>query len=57
MFIITLSINYWMFTCLRFLIGFSSGGILATTVVYVLEIVGPQYREAVTNAALFPDFT
>ncbi|KAJ2952347.1 hypothetical protein O0L34_g4632 [Tuta absoluta] len=49
------SLNYWIFTCLRFLVGVTSGGIFVISTVYVLEVVGSDDRESAVCWALIPD--
>ncbi|CAH0605681.1 unnamed protein product [Chrysodeixis includens] len=47
--------SFWIFTTLRFFVGVASGGIMSITSVYVLELVGPQYRELAGTLILIPD--
>ncbi|KAI5638690.1 sugar transporter domain-containing protein [Phthorimaea operculella] len=49
------ALNYWIFICLRFLIGVASGGIFVISTVYVLEIVGSDHKESAVCWALIPD--
>lgn len=47
--------NYWIFTTTRFFIGLASGGVMIIGIVYILETVGPQYREIAGTLTLLPD--
>lgn len=47
--------GYWIFNALRFFIGMASGGTMIIGLVFIIEIVGPQYREAAGSLALMPD--
>ncbi|XP_013184517.1 solute carrier family 22 member 15 [Amyelois transitella] len=37
--------NYWTFCVIRFFVGLGCGGIFTVSVVIIVEIIGPQYRE------------
>lgn len=37
--------DYWTLTCLRFIVGLGCGGGFTVSVVIIMEVVGPQYRE------------
>lgn len=47
--------GYWIFTILRFFSGVSSGGIIVTSIVLILEVIGSRYREAAGSCAFIPD--
>lgn len=47
--------SYWIFNGLRFLIGMASGGTMIISLVFIIEIVGPQHREAAGSLAILPD--
>lgn len=55
MMIAPFSYNYWTFNIIRFFIGLTSGGTMIIGIVYILEIVGPKYRELAGSLALLPD--
>ncbi|KAF9799070.1 hypothetical protein SFRURICE_008580, partial [Spodoptera frugiperda] len=47
--------SYWIFNGLRFFIGMASGGAMIISLVFIIEIVGPQHREAAGSLAIMPD--
>uniref|UniRef100_A0A2A4J566 Major facilitator superfamily (MFS) profile domain-containing protein n=1 Tax=Heliothis virescens TaxID=7102 RepID=A0A2A4J566_HELVI len=47
--------SYWMFSILRLFIGMASGGTMIISLVFIIEIVGPQHREAAGSLAIMPD--
>lgn len=47
--------SYWIFNGLRFFIGMASGGTMIISLVFIIEIVGPQHREAAGSLAIIPD--
>ncbi|KAJ8733083.1 hypothetical protein PYW08_001381 [Mythimna loreyi] len=47
--------SYWIFNILRFFIGMASGGTMIIGLVFIIEIVGPQHREAAGSLAIIPD--
>lgn len=47
--------SYWIFTTVRFFVGLASGGVMIIGIVYILETVGPQYREIAGTLTLLPD--
>ncbi|XP_075972072.1 solute carrier family 22 member 13-like isoform X2 [Anticarsia gemmatalis] len=52
---VPLSPSYWFFNGLRFFIGMASGGTMVISLVFIIEVVGPQYREAAGSLAIMPD--
>ncbi|XP_063360690.1 organic cation transporter protein-like [Cydia amplana] len=47
--------DYWTFCSLRFFTGVATGGVLIVSIVIVLEVVGPQHREAAGCGINLPD--
>ncbi|XP_047022623.1 organic cation/carnitine transporter 4-like [Helicoverpa zea] len=47
--------SYWIFNTLRLFIGMASGGTMIISLVFIIEIVGPQHREAAGSLAILPD--
>ncbi|XP_059047772.1 solute carrier family 22 member 1-like [Achroia grisella] len=47
--------DIWSFTGLRFIVGLGSGGIMATTIVIILEVVGPEHKEFAGGASILGD--
>lgn len=41
------SVNWYMFTTLRFLLAVATGGTMVTSFVLVMELVGPRYRDTI----------
>lgn len=41
------SVNWYMFTILRFLLAVATGGTMVTSFVLIMELIGPRYRDIV----------
>ncbi|CAB3260758.1 unnamed protein product [Arctia plantaginis] len=55
MIVAPLSPSYWIFNGIRFLIGITTGGVMVISLVLIIEIVGPQYREAAGSLSMISD--
>lgn len=55
MIVAPLSPGFWIFSGIRFLIGITTGGAMVISLVLIIEIIGPEYREAAGSLSMISD--